>query len=387
MGIAMRRAGETSIVVAGGGIAGVSAAVRIQKILRRKDAVTLVSNSPTVSLRQSFTRMAFGMHADTPIPDVRKTLPERGIRFVVADIHSIDSKHNVLRTSGGEVRYDYLLLALGAVGRENELPGGEEALSTHSRAAALKTREAMEKLSSGSMHCVSAEGNPWEGPGLEAAFCAKEFLTQRGRGDVAVNYVTDRARPFTELGTKVSGVVENELAERGIRLWTDEKVKSITPRSLITSRRMLASQLSILFPPLAGNPVLSGSGIADSNNFVPVDSHLRSLHSPNVFAAGDCMASASPKTGFGAASAAATAAENISAELLGHPLKEYSPRMAYVMELGDGSSLLFSAHWTSGGWKATVRKGTIPFARKLGFERAFLESGGDINFMLGEKLA
>lgn len=376
-------------MVLGGGLAGFAAAFTIQKTLRRRLAVTLVAASPKAELRQALPRVAFGLkHEEKTLMDLPQVLSEKGISFKQALAVKIDVANCRVETDAGPVNYDYLMLALGAKWNWWRVQGSENTFSLGSLEQALKARAAINSFSGGGVCSIADDGNRWEGPALETIFHCHAFLSTAGlREKSRLHYVTAKKRPFEELGPAVSALVEKELKKRGIRLHAQSKAKKITKSAVeLWDGSEIASGLSFLYPGYSGNDAVIGSGVTDFQNFVLVDEFMRAREVKNVFAAGDCVNSLSLKTGFNALSGATVAGENIAREILGKPLKKFSPKIVYVMELGESKGLLISARLKQGKWVAKTSVGGLPFLRKLAFEKSFLEQSGIVNYALGEKL-
>ena len=97
----------------------------------------------------------------------------------------------------------------------------------------------------------------------------------------------------------------------------------------------------------------SQSGIAlDSDGFVKVDAHLRSVSHPNIFAAGDCasLRKAVPKAGVFAVRMGPVLAYNLRAWLDGRPLKRFAAQKRYLVLLGTGGEHAVAA-WGPFSWQ------------------------------------
>src|SRR3954463_10457114 len=121
---------KTMIVIAGGGFAGISAAIYFEKRLaRRADIqVTLISRENFILFTPMLHEVASGdLYGGDIINPIRRIL--RHVRFVEADVESIDSSAHVVRCTTGleplkiDLQYDHLLLALGSETNFFDLPG------------------------------------------------------------------------------------------------------------------------------------------------------------------------------------------------------------------------------------------------------------------------
>lgn len=93
-------------------------------------------------------------------------------------------------------------------------------------------------------------------------------------------------------------------------------------------------------------------GLADDNLFIKVDSTLRSVSHPNVFAAGDCASFAQPlpKAGVFAVRMGPVLSHNLQAALRGEALKPFTPQRRYLALLGTGDEAAVAA-WGPLSWQ------------------------------------
>src|SRR5579871_2865155 len=111
---------KTRIVIAGGGFAGLSAAMYLDKALahRQDTEVTLVSREDFILFTPMLHEVASGdLYPGDIINPVRRIL--RHVRFVEAEVQTIDLNARCVRCVAGLARFelnfefDHLLLALG----------------------------------------------------------------------------------------------------------------------------------------------------------------------------------------------------------------------------------------------------------------------------------
>ena len=115
-------AGNTDVVVIGGGYAGVMAANRLTQ--RDDVAVTLINPRSTFVERIRLHQLVGGSHE--AVVDYRKILG-KGIRLVVDTVTRIDAaERSVTLASGGTIGYDYLIYAVGSRSADQGVPGAAE---------------------------------------------------------------------------------------------------------------------------------------------------------------------------------------------------------------------------------------------------------------------
>src|SRR4029453_3083983 len=141
---------KTCIVIAGGGFAGLSAAMYLDKTLaRRQDVVvTLISRENFILFTPMLHEVASGdLYPGDIVNPVRRIL--RHVKFVEAEVQAIDLSARRVHCLGGvarleiEFEFDQLLLTLGSETNFFDLPGVSEwavTMKSMSDAAMLRNR-------------------------------------------------------------------------------------------------------------------------------------------------------------------------------------------------------------------------------------------------------
>jgi len=121
------------IVIAGGGFAGLSAAMYLDKTLaRRAEAdVTLISRENFILFTPMLHEVAAGdLYPGDIVNPLRRIL--RHVKFIQAEVQAIDLSAWRVRCAGGieklefELEFDHLLLTLGSETNFFDLPGVSE---------------------------------------------------------------------------------------------------------------------------------------------------------------------------------------------------------------------------------------------------------------------
>src|SRR5215475_13778996 len=116
------------ILILGGGFGGVYTARHLERLCRRRDDVEIVLVSRdnfllmTPLLFEVFSGTLELRHCSFPIRAFLRTT-----RFVEATVKSIDLDKRVVLLDYGELAYDQLVLALGALTNRVMIPGSEHA--------------------------------------------------------------------------------------------------------------------------------------------------------------------------------------------------------------------------------------------------------------------
>src|SRR4029450_8645594 len=115
-------AGNTEVVVIGGGYAGVLAANRL---MQRDDATVTLINPRRMFVERIRLPQHVGGSYDAAV-DYREILAD-GVRLVVDTVTRIDAaERSVALATGGGVGYDYLIYAVGSSSTYHGVPGAAE---------------------------------------------------------------------------------------------------------------------------------------------------------------------------------------------------------------------------------------------------------------------
>src|SRR6266446_3026865 len=141
---------KTSVIIAGGGFAGLSAAMHLDKTLARREdvEVTLISRENFILFTPMLHEVAAGdLYPGDIVNPIRRIL--RRVKFVEAEVQAIDLSARRVHCRGGAARlplefeFDHLLLTLGSETNFFDLPGVSDwavTMKTMSDAALLRNR-------------------------------------------------------------------------------------------------------------------------------------------------------------------------------------------------------------------------------------------------------
>jgi NADH:ubiquinone reductase (H+-translocating) len=269
---------ETHVVVVGGGYAGTLAANRLRQ--RRDVSVTLVNPRSVFVERIRLHQLV----ADTATATVDyATLLGDGVRLVVDTVDQIETARRRIRlTSGTELRYDYLIYAVGSTGATPAaVPGAAEfAFSVADLESAQRLRYALADLPLGAPVTVVGAGLT----GIEAA----SELAQLGR---PVTLVCGGA-----LGPSLSNrgrrSVARQLRKLGVNVLEFATAREVRWDSVVLSDgAVLASAATVWTAGFAVPDLAARSGLrTDAIGRLLTDETLTSVDDDRVVAAGDAAA-------------------------------------------------------------------------------------------------
>lgn len=369
------------VVVLGAGLAGLPAAHRLARRLGREHSVTVVAREADFVYRPSLPWVAVGVRRpEAIVAPVRPGLERRGIRFVQAEVRAIDPERREVVTGAGVLRYDFLIVALGAELDWEAVPGSREhSAAIHRLDGCVRVRDAIRRLEAGRILVVIAPGVDTPAPAYEFPFLLDDYLRRhRRRRHVEIEIATFEPRALDCGGDGPSRLVTRALEQRGIRLRTSVRAVRVEKSAVVfdDGTRSEAS-LIILDPPYRGPSPLHRSPIADAAGFVRCNLRMHNPDYPEVFAAGDCVALDVPRTGHHARLQASVVARNVAARVAGRePRAVFRPSTMLDVPLGSREAV-FSLWKPSppalGPWQVQITHlGRAPLWLKHALERYIL---------------
>jgi sulfide:quinone oxidoreductase len=388
------------VVVVGSSFAGLTAALELRKRLDSKHRVVVLDPRPDFTFIPSLVWLPFGLRgpADITFP-LAPLYRRKGIEFRNTAATGFDLDDQVVHTTGGDIRYDRLLLATGPRLAFDKVPGLGP-IDGHTQSIcnldhAVAAREAWDRFlkDPGPVVIGTAQGGSCFGASYEFLFNVTYRINKAGLSNVApVTFVT--AEPFLghfglggvgDSSKRVGGYFDR----LGIEGIPNTVIKQVRDGKIeLEGGRVLPFAYSMIVPPFTGvDAVRQTPGLGNPMGFIPVDDEFRHPDHPEVFAAGVDIAIAPPaptpvpagvpKTGQMSEAMAKIAAQNIAADIHGEaatrmPLSELAA--VCILDAG-GSGIIFKAdHVLTGHGHARVMAGPQAHWAKIAFERYFLAS-------------
>lgn len=269
----------TSIVVIGGGYAGVQAA---NSLTRRNDVtVTLINPRPIFVERIRLHQMVGGSH--DAVVDYQAILA-KSIQVIIDTVTRINaSDRNVTLASGDTIAFDYLIYAVGSCSADPRVPGAAEF------AYPIASLEEAERL----RHVIDAAP-------------ASDAVTVVGAGPTGIETAAELAelgRPVTLICGEVLGPylhprgrrsVARHLARLGVTVLdgSGARVTAVTRKTIqLADGRVLPSTVTIWTAGFGVPDLAQRSGLrSDTLGRLLTDETLTSLDDPRIVAAGDSAA-------------------------------------------------------------------------------------------------
>jgi sulfide:quinone oxidoreductase len=276
------------VLIAGGGVAAIEAALALRDLAGDRLAVELCSPRGDFVYRPFAVGAPYGA-AEVLRYDLRSLAAEIGAEFHLAGVFSVDPEaKRVSARDGEQIPYDHLVVASGA----RLLWAVPGAVTFWGVADEGGFGGVVRRLRSGTLRDVvftMPGGRSWGLPLYELALLASAVLEKSGIADARLAVVTPEDAPLELFGRAVGEQMTDLLAERGIEL-----IAGRHPISYEDGRLSVAPGEPIEAGEVVSLPRLEGRRIeglpADADGFLIVDEHGRVAGVEDVYAAGDVTA-------------------------------------------------------------------------------------------------
>jgi sulfide:quinone oxidoreductase len=304
--------GRSRVLIAGGGVAALEAALALRDLAGDSTEVELRAPRAEFVYRPLAVGEPYGA-AQVQRYDLGDLARRCGASFRLGGIVSVDAGEGRVRMRDGEtLRYDYLLLALGA----RMLWAVPGAVTFWGVADEGGVGAVIHKLRAGGLRNVvftMPAGPSWTLPVYELPLMARRVLERSGVEDAQLTVVTPEEAPLLVFGRTVADQVDELLEENGIEVMAGaHPVEFDGARLRIAPGDPVEAEAVISLPRLEGRRI---DGVPhDDEGFVAVDGLGRVSGLDRVLAAGD-ITSFPVKQGGIAAQQADAAASAVAHEL------------------------------------------------------------------------
>jgi sulfide:quinone oxidoreductase len=348
--------GEKRVLIVGGGVAGIEAALALGDLAGDRVAITLCDPRREFVFRPFAVGEPYGaasaFHYDLP------RLAERaGARFRDVGIVAVEAERGTaVSRDGGRLPFDYMVLAVGA----RSLWAVPGAVTFWGVAGEGQVGDLVGRLRAGDLGRLvftMPGGRSWALPLYELALLAATQRDAAPASHTAVTVVTPEDAPLELFGRRAAAQVAALLEERGIELVTGAHPVCFDHRRLrFAPGGEVEADAVISLPRLEGR--VFGGIPHDADGFVSIDPHGRVLGLERVFAAGD-LTDFPVKQGGIATQQADAVAEAIAADA-GAPVdpQPFEPVMRGVLWTGHEPRYLYGR--PSGGYGDQSRLSAEP---------------------------
>jgi sulfide:quinone oxidoreductase len=305
------------ILVLGAGFGGLELTTRLSDVLGDDVDILLIDKADGFVFGFSKLDVMFGRTTPQAVRHSFRDLVKPGVRFVQAEIRSIDPVRRRAETDAGPFEADVLVVALGADLDPSATPGLVEAgREFYTVDGAFATRDVLDSFGGGRV-IVGVTSTPFKCPPApsETALMMHDYLVQRGLRDVSeISLVMPLGSPIPP-SPAASEALLAAFAERGISWHPDRLVRSLDPRRRVAE---LADGTEMPFDLFLGVPrhhvpaVVAESGMC-VDGWIPVNPLTLETAYPDVYAVGDVTSVGTPKAGVFSERQAAVVADELIA--------------------------------------------------------------------------
>lgn len=345
-------------VILGGGFGGIAAANSLRRLLPAEHAITVIDESSRFHVGAGKTWIMLGERTYEQISQIRTALLSPGIRLVEAKAQSISLSDRTVSTGTASLKWDFLVIALGADLNLAAVPGLAEAAHTfYTVEGAQRLKTKLDQFSGGDVAIVIPKA-PFKCPPApyEAAMLLHEAFRRRGlggKGRLAIH--TIEGAPMATAGVEMGHYIKNELAQREIGFFPQRllaRVDGAAQRLVFEGGSEARYDLLIAIPPHVAPKVVRDAQLINQSGWIPVDPKTMQVKQPaeasDVYAAGDVtfvplpgrykpdVGLALPKAGVFAEAHGRIAAHQIAARILGRTPDEAFDGKGYCfLETGE----------------------------------------------------
>lgn len=277
---------KPQVVIAGGGVAGLEAALALASLAEDRAAITLISPErdflyKPLTVEEPFTNQPAARLELAPL------LADLGIEYVEGAVTSVDTEGRTLVLASGHdpIPYDHLLVCIGGRARP-AFSGVETFWSARSDLPIDRMIRTAAETPERRIAFIVPTGTAWSLPLYELALLTRRRSDELGIFGLALRIYTPEDRPLGIFGTAGSEAVGSVLTGRKIELETGTSVEESNGRLVVHPGGAPLDASAVIALPRIEGPQVSGLP-ADEHGFIPVDEYARVPDLHNVYAAGD----------------------------------------------------------------------------------------------------
>lgn len=275
-----------NVLIVGGGVAGLEAALALRDLGGERIATTMVAPNPEFAYRPMSVREPFGyaLARRYPLDEIARDI---GVELRVDSFKWLDPEQSVLHTEAGEqLSYDALLLALGA----RMYDRFEHVLTVDDARLDELLHGLIQDVEGGYVHrlaFIAPERMGWPLPIYELALMTAA-RAQDMNIELSITIATPEDAPLAIFGPGASDAVWQLLKDNGIFTITSAHCEVPEPGRVAINpgARHLEADRIVAMPELHG-PSVPGLPGGSVGGFIPVDVYCKVPGIDRVWAAGD----------------------------------------------------------------------------------------------------
>ena len=346
------------LLILGAGTAGTMMAAKMRRNLDRDDwEITVVDQDDRHIYQPGLLFIPFSIYRTRDVIKPRSRYIPRGVDFVISEIDAIEPDQNKVRlTGGGELEYDFLVIATGSRIVPEETEGlteegwQETAFDFYTLDGAAKLEGALEAWEGGRL-VLNVVEMPIKCPiaPIEFVCLADWYLTEKGvRDKTEIVYATPLEGAFTK--PRASAMLGDILDKKNIKvegLYSAGSVDGANGVLKSWDEREIPYDLLVTIPTHMGSETIERSDMGDELSFIPTNKNtLQADGFENIFVLGDATDLPSSKAGSVAHFQGEVLEENLLRSIKGRPLiDEFDGHANCFIETGFGKAVLIDFNY------------------------------------------
>jgi len=259
--------------------------------------VTIVEPKERLPFAPAFQWLVFGWRQPEKIQREPTNLSKKkNVRMINDKVEKVDLKERTIKTTSQTIRYDKLVIALGAEFAFDQVPGLEAySHNAYSIEGAVKLRDAIDSFSGGTV-AIGVSRLPIKCPPApyELALLLEEHF-RRTKKKVEIYFFTPEPHPIPAAGTVIGKQVERLLNSRGINYFPKTKLVNVDKdRVVFESGSEMKYDLLVTTPPHRSSQIVKDAGLTDESGWIPINPHNLATRHEDVFAIGDITSIETP---------------------------------------------------------------------------------------------
>jgi len=369
-----------SIVVVGGGFAGIETALKLKKKIKEEADITLISDREFFTFTPGLGKLLRDKDKKDITMDLASFLSRKGIKFIKGAVTNIDLNRKKVVFRTGREKFDFLVLALGTVSDTHGVKGVADHAMEYARIedidkirkhidTVLKLPSTLKKVEKDRALTIAVVGGGPKGVGLAGEM--NEFLDRccenHGirRIDVKLVLVEALPEPLSLFPVKARNFASNHLRRQGVEISTSSTVMAVKKDSLLLKGGSSIDTNTVIWcGGTRPNTLMKKLGLkTDENGGVLVNPYMQTSEA-TIYALGDCSVRKDMKyrrpdttTIPNAQRQAEIVAHNISTNILGGKKKDFKDKTnTLIISMGRKMTLLVKGSFVMKGWPATLLK-------------------------------
>ena len=341
----MEKERPVQVVVAGGGFAGVEAAMYVKHRLGERAQVTLIADRPRFLFRPYLSYVPFGLVAEAVEVDLARIAQVRDFTFRLGRVQAVRPDAQAVVVDDEAVAFDYLVVATGAAPAASAVPGLAEQAYVLWHATDMNRlrhgfQEVLRAVEAGETRRIVFGVPPdcrWAGPLYEMVFMLAAWLQWQGaRKQVTLALVSAEREHLSILGAGIHEVLTAELERWGIEVYLEHETVRVEAGALVFEKAE-RQPFDVLIAAPVHRPAVTWTPLPlNADGFVRTKPSTRQVPGhATIYAVGD--ASDYPvKQAFLALLQADAAAEHLAARVRdAEPAFAFEPQSIWVMDQLD----------------------------------------------------